>query len=95
MVVPIVLVVANGIATVVLALQYTTSAGWVTCPNGLTVIVNVFAGPGQLTLPKVKVGVTVMVATTGAVPVLVAVKEGIVPVPLAPKPILGAELVQA
>ena len=36
-----------------------------------------------------------MVATTGAVPVLVAVKEGIVPVPLAPKPILGAELVQA
>ena len=93
--VPTVLVVANGIATVVLALQYTTSAGWVTCPVGLTIIVNVFAAPVQPTLPLVKVGVTVMVATMGAVPVLVALKEGIVPVPLAPKPILGAELVQA
>ena len=93
--VPIVLVVANGIATVVLALQYTTFVGWVTCPVGLTVNVNVFATPAQLTLPLVKVGVTVMVATKGAVPVLVALKEGIEPVPLAPKPILGAELVQA
>ena len=36
-----------------------------------------------------------MVAIKGAVPVLVALKEGIEPVPLAPSPILGAELVQA
>ena len=93
--VPTVLVVANGIATVVLALQYTTFVGWVTCPVGLTVNVNVFATPAQLTLPLVKVGVTVMVAITGAVPVLVAVNEGIDPIPPADKPILGAELFQA
>ena len=33
-------------------------------------------------------GVTVTVAVTGEVPVLVAVKEGIFPVPVAPSPIL-------
>lgn len=39
-------------------------------------------------------GVTVMVATTGAVPVLVAVKDAILPVPLAANPIEGVLFVQ-
>ena len=38
------------------------------------------------------VGVTVMEATTGAVPGLVAVKEGIFPVPLAARPMDGVLL---
>jgi hypothetical protein len=38
------------------------------------------------------VGVTVMVAITGAVPVLVAVKEGIFPDPLPARPMDGVEL---
>jgi hypothetical protein len=41
------------------------------------------------------VGVTVMVATTGAVPGLVAVKDGILPVPLAASPMEGVLLTHA
>ena len=56
----------------------------------------VLIGPVQFILPLAKVGVTVIVATTGVVPELVAVKEGIDPVPLAAKPMLvPAEFVQA
>jgi hypothetical protein len=62
---------------------------------GFTVIVNVFEGPEQLTLPLVNVGVTVIVAITGEVPALEAVKEGILPVPEANNPILAASLVHA
>ena len=51
--------------------------------------------PGQLTEPLVKVGVTVMVAVTGDVPELVAVKEAISTVPLAAKPIDGVLLLHA
>ena len=51
-------------------------------------------GPGQLPDPKVKVGVTTMVATTGAVPVLREVKDAILPVPLAARPMPGWLLVQ-
>jgi hypothetical protein len=57
---------------------------------GLTVIVNVFAVPVQ---PAFE-GVTVIVATTGAVPALVAVNEAISPVPLAARPIDVALFVQ-
>lgn len=39
-------------------------------------------------------GVTVMEATTGAVPALVAVKEGMFPVPFAASPMDGVLLVQ-
>jgi len=39
-------------------------------------------------------GVTVTVATTGAVPVLIAVKAPILPEPLAAKPILGVLFTQ-
>ena len=65
-----------------------------TWPSGFTVMVKLFDGPGQLTLPLVKVGVTVMVATTGAVPVLSAVKEDIFPVPLEASPIEAVVFVQ-
>ena len=39
-------------------------------------------------------GVTVMVAVTGAVPAFVAVNEGILPVPLAARPMEGVLFVQ-
>jgi hypothetical protein len=61
---------------------------------GLTVIVNVWAVPVQLTPPFVNVGVTVIVALIGAVPALVAVKAGRLPaVGPAPRPIAVFELV--
>ena len=61
----------------------------------MTVIVKVLKAPTQLTLPLAKVGVTVIVAIIGVGPVLVAVKEGIFPVPPATKPMLvPAEFVQ-
>ena len=62
---------------------------------GITVMVNVVDGPAQLTPPLVKVGVTVIVAVTGAVPLFTAVKAAIFPVPLAAKPIDVFVLVQA
>ena len=65
-----------------------------TCAVGLTVMVNDFEGPWQLVTPLVKVGVTVMVATTGAVPVLVAVNAVMSPVPDAVRPMVGSELSQ-
>ena len=57
-------------------------------------MVNVLAGPAQPIDPLVKVGVTVMVATTGMVPGLMAVKDGMLPVPEAARPIDGVELIQ-
>ena len=58
-------------------------------------MVNDFVGPVQLTPPLVKVGVTTIVAITGAVPVLTAVKLAMLPMPLAARPMLVSELVQA
>lgn len=49
-------------------------------------MVNVCAGPGQLTPPLVNVGVTVIVAITGEVPVFTAVKAAIFPLPEAARP---------
>ena len=57
-------------------------------------MVKVFDAPGQLTPPLVYVGVTVIVAVTGALVVLVAVKLGILPVPAAASPIDVVLLVQ-
>ena len=71
------------------------SVGWLTWPDGLTVIVNVLGVPGQLIPPLVKVGVTVIVAITGEVPEFKAVKDGIFPFPEAAKPILELLLVVA
>ena len=48
---------------------------------GLTVIVNVLGVPVQFVAPFVKVGVTVIVAITGVVLELIAVNEGMLPVP--------------
>ena len=60
----------------------------------MTVIVKLVVGPVQGTPPLVKVGVTVIVAVTGDVPVLMAVNAAILPVPLAPSPIEGVLLTQ-
>ena len=57
-------------------------------------MVKVCAVPLQDVAPFVKVGVTVIVAVTGAVLVLVAVKAAILPVPLAASPIDVLLLVQ-
>jgi len=61
---------------------------------GLTVIVKVLDGPVQSRDPKLKVGVTVMVADIGKVLVLTAIKA-IFPVPSAPSPISVLMLVHA
>ena len=74
-------------------LQYTWLA-MVTVGIGFTVMVNVCGVPVQVVPPLVYEGVTVMVATTGALPVLVAVNEAMLPLPLAARPMLGALLVQ-
>ena len=57
-------------------------------------IVNTWGVPVQVTAPNVYSGVTVMVATTGATPALVAAKAAMLPVPLAASPIEGVSLVQ-
>ncbi|MNG27172.1 hypothetical protein D3C84_1122610 [compost metagenome] len=54
----------------------------------------VFVVPLQSTLPLLKVGVTIIVATIGVVPLLIAVKEGISPFPEAANPIEVVSLVQ-
>ena len=68
-------------------LHITSLPGWLTVGDGLTVMVNVKAGPGHVTPPDVYCGVTVTVATTGAAPLLTAVNEAIAPVPLPANPI--------
>lgn len=57
-------------------------------------MVNVLAEPAQFTLLFANEGVTVMVATTGASPALVAVKAAILPEPFAPSPIETVLLLQ-
>lgn len=54
------------------------------------VIVNVSDAP----LQPFKFGVTVMLAITGLVPLLIAVKGEISPTPFAPNPIVGSLFVQ-
>ena len=61
---------------------------------GLTVMVNVLDVPTQLTPLLVNVGVTVIVAVTGALVALVAIKDAILPAPVADKPIEGVLLIQ-
>ena len=64
-----------------------------TSADGLTVMVKLLAAPGQLVPPLVNVGVTVMVATTGEVVVLMAVNDAILPLPFDAKPMLVVLLV--
>ena len=61
---------------------------------GFTVIVNVIDVPTQLTPPLVNVGVTVMVAVTGELLVLLAVNVGMFPLPLAARPMDAVLLIQ-
>lgn len=87
--VPPVLVVAKGIADVAVPAHTTTELGWFTCAVGFTTIVNVFAGPVQLTPSFEKVGVTVNVTVIGTEVELLATNEAILPVPVAETPIVG------
>ena len=57
-------------------------------------MVKVFVGPSHVTPPLLKCGVTMIVATTGDVPVFVAVNVGIFPLPVAANPMLISLLVQ-
>ena len=52
-------------------------------------IVKVLSSPGQTFSPFKNVGVTVIIAVTGVLVVLFAVKAGILPAPLLERPILG------
>ena len=61
---------------------------------GLTVIVNVRGVPTQVTPPNTELGVTVIVAVIGNSVGFTVTKLGILPIPLAPNPILGSLLVQ-
>jgi ABC-type multidrug transport system permease subunit len=63
--------------------------GLVNTGIGLTVIVTVCGVPVQVVPPFVKLGVTVIVATTGVDPGLIAINDAISPVPLAANPIEG------
>ena len=74
-------------AVVLAPLQTTWLVTAFTVGVGFTVMVNVVGVPLQVTPPLVKLGVTVIVAVTGVVPVLVPVKDWMVSVPLAPRPI--------
>ncbi len=65
-------------------------AGCATSGDGFTVMVNVLGVPAQVRCT----GVTVMVAVTGALPVLIAVKDAMLPVPLAGSPMDGLLFVQ-
>lgn len=67
--------------------------GIITVGVGFTVTVNVLTEPLQFTLPLLNDGVTVMLAITGVVPVLMAVNEGMLPLPDV-KPIEGVLFVQ-
>ena len=91
---PPLLGLVNAIAVVDVPLHNTWLVIAFTVAVGFTVMVKVVGVPTQLTAPLVNVGVTVIVATTGAVVALVAIKLGIFPVPLAAIPIDGALLVQ-
>jgi len=61
-----------------------------TAVDGFTVMENVSAVPGHNPV----VGVTVIVDTTGEVPLFVAVKEAMFPAPLAARPVVASELTQ-
>ena len=68
--------------------------GLLTVAVGFTVIVKDFVAPWQLFPPKIKVGVTVIVAVIGAVLMFVAINAKISPDPLAGRPMPGVLFVQ-
>ena len=87
------LVVEKLIAASVPPLQTVLFVTVLTLAEGFTSIVKVVAVPAQLVV-FAKVGVTVIVAVTGAVPLFVAVNDGKLPVPDAANPIEGVLFVQ-
>jgi len=78
-------------AVVVAPLQSVWSVTLSTVGVGFTVMVNVSTGPGQ----PFAVGVTVTVEVTGALPILVAVKVPMLPLPETAKPMVALLFVQA
>ena len=87
-------VLATGPLMVTAAVAAPAHSVWLaiafTAGVGFTVIVKLTAVPPQ----PVDVGVTVIVAVIGAVVLLVAVKDGMLPVPLAASPMAVLLLVQ-
>ena len=81
-------------AVVLLLLHNDWLATGFTVAIGATIIVNTSGIPKQLTPPFIKVGVTVIVAVNGNRVVFVAIKDGMLPVPEAAKPIDGVLFVQ-
>lgn len=77
-------------AVVAVLLHTTWLAIGSTTGVGFTVIVNVIGVPGQ----PLATGVTVIVATSGALVILVATKLGMSPEPAGARPIAGLSLVQ-
>lgn len=77
-------------AVVVLVLHHTWFTTAFTVGVGFTVMVKLMLGPVQ----PLAEGTTVMLPTMGVVPVLVAVKEGMFPLPPAPRPMAVLSLVQ-
>src|SRR2546426_927353 len=77
------------IATAFSPLQCVRFVTLFTVGVGFTVMVNEFGAPSQVFPAFVKCGVTVILAVTGAVPLLTAVKGGILPLPLAGRPMPG------
>lgn len=70
------------------------SAGWFTLGVGFTVMVKLIGVPTQLVPILVNVGVTVIVAVTGALVTFVAINDRISSTPDAPNPMDGVLLVQ-
>ena len=92
--VPPVVGLLNVTAVVDVLLHTTWLATALMVAVGFTVMVKVIGVPLQVTPPLVKAGVTVMVAVTGAVVALVAVKPAILPEPFAANPMDVVLLVQ-
>ena len=67
---------------------------WFTIGVGFTVMVNVIGVPVQVTPALVNCGVTVIVATSGALVALVALNAAMSPVPAGASPIAVLLLVQ-
>ena len=93
-VVPPVVVLEKVIAVEALPLQIILFVVATKLAFGKTEIINCFVVPLQELLPITIVGVTIIVAFKIAVPLFIAVNEGISPVPEAANPIEGLEFVQ-
>jgi hypothetical protein len=85
----------NVTAPVSTPLHTTWSTGLFTIGVGFTVIVKLCTGPEHVTAPNVYLGVTVIVATTGAAPAFNPANAAMFPVPVAKSPIEGVSFTQS